>query len=315
MMMSLLIFACCTLVTADDAALKEYATRDIHIRDPYIVPIPDQGRYYMYGTNCTLPGGTGFDTFWSTDLKTWKGPVPVFRPDADFWGKTNFWAPEVHRYNGKYYMFASFKAEGVNRATQILVADGPEGPFKVHSPEPVTPPDRECLDGTLFIDKDAQPWIVFCHEWTQIEDGTICAQKLTPALDASIGEPVLLFKATDAPWVKRIGFGGPRTGYVTDGPFLHTTKGGRLAMLWSSFGQREYTLSAVWSETDKITGPWKQQAEPIYTNDGGHGMFFRTFEGKLMLSLHQPNGGKKERPHFFSVEEKDNGFNLTEYAK
>jgi hypothetical protein len=44
-------------------------------------------------------------------------------------------------------------------------------------------------------------------------------------------------------------------------------------------------------------------------------MFFRTFEGALMLSLHQPNGGKKERAHFFSVEEKENGFNLTESAK
>ena len=49
-------------------------------------------------------------------------------------------------------MFASFKAAGVCRGTQILVADHPKGPFVPHSDGPVTPRDWECLDGTLYVD-------------------------------------------------------------------------------------------------------------------------------------------------------------------
>lgn len=315
--MNLLMLVCCALTAADggETALKTFATREIHIRDPFIVPVKEQGRYYLYGTNCTLPGGVGFDTFWSTDLKTWQGPVPVFRPAPDFWAKENYWAPEVFFYKGKYYMFASFKAPNVCRATQILVADGPEGPFKVHSPKPVTPADWECLDGTLFVDADQQPWIVYCHEWVQIEDGAICAQKLTPTLDALAGEPAFLFKATEAAWAQRKGFGKPKSGYITDGPFLHRTKEGRLAMIWSSFAESGYALGVAWSESGLITGPWKQQAELLYAKDGGHGMFFRTFDGQLMLSIHQPNSRKNERPLFFTVEEKADGFALTEFKK
>ena len=43
-----------------------------------------------------------------TDLKHWQGPFPVFSPDRDFYSEENFWAPEVHPFRGKYYMFASF---------------------------------------------------------------------------------------------------------------------------------------------------------------------------------------------------------------
>lgn len=45
----------------------------------------------------------------------------------------------------------------------------------------------------------------------------------------------------------------------------------------------------------------------LETEDGGHGMLFRSFEGQLYLTLHQPNNTPEERPHFFEVKEtKDN---------
>ena len=38
--------------------------------------------------------------------------------------------------------------------------------------------------------------------------------------------------------------------------------------------------------------------------NGGHGMIFKTFAGKLTLSLHSPNSGGKERARFFPIEER-----------
>ena len=48
------------------------------------------------------------------------------------------------------------------------------------------------------------------------------------------------------------------------------------------------------SETGLIAGPWKGHT-PIYTTNGGHGMIFAAFDGRLLLALHQPNTGPLER--------------------
>jgi len=122
-----------------------------------VVPVPEAQRYYLYGTtdaNCWDGPAVGFDAYFSADLRQWEGPLAVFRPAPDFWSDQNFWAPEVHRWRGRYFMLASFKAADVCRGTQILVADNPLGPFRSHSDGPVTPRAWECLGGTLFIDDE-----------------------------------------------------------------------------------------------------------------------------------------------------------------
>ncbi len=86
-------------------------------------------------------------------------------------------------------------------------------------------------------------------------------------------------------------------------------------MLWSSFGTGGYKLTVARSESGNLAGPWKQAEKPLYENDGGHGMMFRTFEGKLMLVLHQPNGGRKERPRLFTVEEKKDSLAIQSWEK
>jgi hypothetical protein len=91
--------------------------------------------------------------------------------------------------------------------------------------------------------------------------------------------------------------------YVTDGPFLYRTRIGRLLMLWSSFSQSGYTMGIALSESDEVVGPWKQQAEPLCSGDGGHGMVFRSFEGRLIATVHRPNRKSLERPCFFEVED------------
>jgi arabinan endo-1,5-alpha-L-arabinosidase len=277
---------------------------DIHIRDPFVLPVPGERRYYLYGTQCydrqyrTSPG---FDCYVGFDLENWEGPFPAFRPPAGFWADRNFWAPEVYPYGERYYMFASFKAPGVCRGTQILVSNSPCGPFFPHSDGPVTPCQWECLDGTFYLDAQGDPWIVFCHEWVQTVDGEICALRLSPDLKTALGEPELLFRASQASWVRPLTAdweGQKRTGYVTDGPFLFQDGGGELCMLWSSYSRKGYTLSVAHSPSGGLRGPWQQEADPMDTGDGGHAMLFRTFAGERMLSLHQPNRWPNELPMF-----------------
>lgn len=273
---------------------------DIHIRDSFV--LVHDGRYYLYGTRgpeC-WGNGTGLDCYVSDDLENFEDSVEVFTPPKDFWADKNYWAPEVHEYEGAFYMFASFKADGVCRGTQILKAESPLGPFKIHSDGPVTPSDWECLDGTLYIEpaEDNRPYIVFAHEWVQVVDGEVCAMPLTKDLKKADGEPKLLFRASEAPWIVPI----RGENYVTDGPFMYRNAEGKITMLWSSFGKEGYTLALAHSKSNTIAGPWVQDPDLLFSKNGGHGMLFKSLDGKLMGSIHAPNVNGKERPFFFEVE-------------
>ena len=276
---------------------------DIHLRDPFVLPVASEQTYYLYGTEGKTawkgnPGG--FFVYRSRDLESWDGPEQCFAPPADFWSDHNYWAPEVHGFRGRYYLFATFKAEGRRRGTQVLRADRPAGPFAPVSAGPLTPSDWECLDGTLFVDDDQRPWMVFCHEWVQVGDGEICAVRLSDELDRPVGEPQLLFRSSEAPWSRRIRGGD---NWVTDGPFLYRPSDGGLLMIWSGFGDGGYTLGIARSESGSIHGPWRQEPEPLFRRDGGHGMLFRDFSGDLLLTVHSPNAHPDERPFFYRVEE------------
>jgi arabinan endo-1,5-alpha-L-arabinosidase len=288
---------------------------DIQIRDPYVLPLPQEGRYLLFGStdkNIWSGPGTGFDCYESRDLENWDGPMPAFRPPPGFWSNTQFWAPECHPWQGHYYLFATFARDGRERGTQILAADRPEGPYEVHSDGPVTPRDWECLDGTLHLDTDGNPWMVFCHEWVQVVDGEICAMPLSGDLRRAAGEPVLLFRASAAAWARPIENRGRPENWVTDGPFLHRLSDGQLLMLWSTIGYEGYAMGYAVSESGGILGPWQQSPQPLYGKDGGHGMLFRDFDGRLLMTLHYPNRTPYERPVWLEVTEREGGLVLEE---
>ena len=274
---------------------------EINIRDPFVLPV--DGKYYMYGTRGSKNFGeaSGFDVFVSEDLENWSEPHEVFAASEAFWADQNFWAPEVHVYNGKYYMFASFKADGVRRGSQALVADTPMGPFVPLKNDATTPRDWECLDGTLYIAKDGKPYMVFCHEWVQVKDGEMCAVELTPDLKDMAGEPRLLFHASEPHWANK-----GADSYVTDGPFMYRMQDGRLLMLWSSFSGKDYVEALAVSDNGDITGNWTHLPDLLFEKDGGHGMIFRTFEGELCFIMHSPNlPAGDERPRIIPLVEEN----------
>lgn len=284
--------------------------QEIQIRDPFVFPDDKEKKYYLFGsTDKNIWGkGIGFDVYIGDDLEHWEGPFPVFRPEENFYSEENFWAPEVHEYRGKYYMFATFlRKDNRKRGTGILVADHLRGPFIPHSEQPVTPEDWFSLDGTLYIDEQERPWMVFCHEWVEIGDGEICALPLAPDLKRAAGEPITLFSASEAPWTTPLEHPRypDRQNFVTDGPFLFQTKKHELFMLWSSFIDGKYAQGIAKSASGKLNGPWLHAEQPLYMNDGGHGMIFKAFDGGLYLALHTPNETPYERPVFIPLVEKN----------
>lgn len=280
--------------------------RDIYIRDPFI--LVDNGTYYMYASS-SVGGAGGVAVFTSKDLDRWTEKVQVMTLPEENWSRGTVWAPEVHKYKGKYYLFATINEptnwkmsredwpDYMYRATQIFRSDSPMGPFVATSAMPQTPIDYMALDGTLFIE-DGEPYMVFCHEWVQIVDGTVEYIKLDRKLSKAVSSPVRMFNGSSCVVAEP-----DNSNYVTDGCFMYRTRTGKLLMIWASFGPDGYAECIAESLTGKLAGPWRQQSEPLFKQDGGHAMIFTDLEGKLRLVLHSPNGGGMERARLFTLED------------
>ena len=282
----------------------------IVLSDPAILPDEASNTYYMTGTGGLL---------WkSNDLKLWTGPYDVVHTDPKSWmgSQPAIWAAELHKYKDKYYYFATFTNRDViidtvrgnkieRRACHVLVSDRPDGPYIPMKDSVYLPAGKPTLDGTFWVDKDGEPYMVYCYEWLQNWDGTIEKIRLKPDLSGTTGEFKLLFRASDSPWSREKEDGKVRPNKVTDGPWLFRTATGKLGMLWTSWIYDVYTQGVAYSASGTLDGPWVQEKEPVTPPNFGHGMLFRTFDGKWMMSVHSHavvNGRYRRIPTLFHVD-------------
>lgn len=289
---------------------QEVPTESFNVRDPYVLPFPEEGVYRLYVASKHWQGGDGVDVRVSRDLKTWSQPKPALRlPEALKKQVLAYWAPEVHAYRGRYYLFVTLTLSGRRRGTWIFRSERPEGPFATIVERAVTPEKWMCLDGTLWVE-DGKPYIVFCHEWEQVGNGRMMLAPLKEDLSGLAGEPQELFKATDYSTKPLVLDEQVRhRDRVTDGPFLYRSPGsGRLFMIWSNvITGNGYVDILCESASGKVQGPWGNH-KILFERDGGHGMLFKTLDGQLTLTLHQPNNSPMERMRFFPV--RDDGQTL-----
>ncbi|MCM1451910.1 MAG: glycoside hydrolase family 43 protein [Clostridium sp.] len=298
---------------AQRRGVRQAPLDSIVLSDPCILADEATGMYYMTGTGGML---------WkSPDLKMWEGPYSVAETDGIDWmgDRPMIWAAELHKYGGKYYYFATFtnrdnilgeyrgnKLE--RRACHVLVSDKAEGPYRKveNSDLEYLPADKLTLDGTLWVEADGTPYMVYCWEWLQNWDGTIEKMQLKPDMSGTVGEGEILFRASASPWSHELEDGKDRPNKVTDGPYLHRTATGKLAMIWTSWIDDVYTQGVAYSESGTLAGPWIQEEKPITPPNFGHGMLFRTLDGELLMSVHSHksvNGHYIRVPHLFKVDD------------
>ena len=115
------------------------------------------------------------------------------------------------------------------------------------------------LDGTLWVE-DGVPYMVFCHEWVQITNGTVEYIRLKHDLSEAVGEPVQLFRGSEAPWNPA---GQQHGNYVTDGPYIYRGKSGKLFASLGPVLRVDTTTGIARARFRARHGPWKQRARPI----------------------------------------------------
>jgi hypothetical protein len=288
---------------------------DISMSDPNVFADAKTKTYYLIGSGGRL--------YTSKDLKMWTGPYNVIDLKGT-WMDGNFVAAaEIHQIDGRYILAGTwndhkFPIQNVPRRynvptnqTQLLVADSPMGPFKPLVQEfdfCLGPPDWDIIDGTLY-QEDGTTYMVFVHEWTQIIDGTMDYMPLSKDLTRRTAEPTTIFRASEAPWSKEMNsigeatFGMKMPGWVTDGPQMFRTKTGKLGMLWASWGEHRYAQGIAYSTSGSIKGPWVQEPVAFKGDNSGHGMLFRTFEGKLLYIVHHAEEKGPRKPQLWDVDD------------
>lgn len=284
----LLIFAtvlCCLCLPASAEEVYPVKREDLRIRDPYVLVY--DGKYYMYGT--CLSQGEGYGCVVSEDLENWSEKIQIFSPSEGFDGYADYWAPECHYYKGSFYLFATYRSRlSEKRGTAVFKSDSPTGPFELISDGHVTPKEIDCIDGTLYVDDDGQPWMIYVNEWTSTYDnyGEMAVAKLSDDLTHLVSEPKMIFRANKHIWTN---------GGITDGPFVYKTSKGRLVMLWSNHARSGgYAVGMAVSDNGKVDGNWLHHPKAMYKRtdtqlNGGHPMLFTTLDGQLMMSIHSPN--------------------------
>lgn len=290
--------------------------KDLSMSDPYIYPDPETKTYWLTSTGGAL--------YKSKDLQQWEGPYNVIDLSGT-WMQGNFvTAAEIHKFNGKYYYAGTWNNHGVCieqvprrynvplNQTQLLVSDKIDGPYRPlvsDSTFCLGPTDWDIIDGTLYEENDTV-YMVFVHEWTQLIDGTMDYMPLTKDLKYRTANPTTMFRASEAPWSKEMSsigeatFGMKMPGWVTDGPEMFRTQTGVLGMLWSSWGENRYAQGIAYSTSGSIHGPWIQEEKAFKGDNSGHGMLFRTFEGRLLYIVHHAEGDNGARkPQIWTVDD------------
>lgn len=144
-----------------------WTTNNVH--DPAIIRAHN-GRYYVYSTDVKVGGEAtpGVQIRRSRDLIRWEwvgralDGVPA---EARRWtGARGLWAPDVQRWDGRYYLYYSASQFGRNQSfIGMATATSPEGPW---SDEGEVIRSRQgdeanAIDPCIAFDATGQPWLAY----------------------------------------------------------------------------------------------------------------------------------------------------------
>lgn len=278
----------------------------------------DGDMWYLTGTaypHWTKPGDghPGVPLYKSENLLNWIFVnYIVTSSDSLSWYYERFWAPEVHKINGKYY--CTFNCRNVNEGYKLqycgyAVSNSVEGPYEiVTKKEPLVAGN----DLTLFQDDDGSVWAFWkdlCRDqgiqYAQI-DLESC-RFLTDAKIAILPARSIYRRDSQGQYIMK-------THYVEEKDIVryldwdskgiegaYVLKRDGLYYLFYSSWQRGYEIGYAIAES--IDGPWiKSKNNPIYGNNSkpkdlqkgeelpysavGHNVIFEGPDGNFWISCH-----------------------------
>lgn len=255
----------------------------------------DDGTYYLYGTGAN--SSTGFMTYKSADLRQWTGPAGAsngycLTKNTSF-GTEGFWAPQVLKHGGTYYMFYT-----ANEQIAVATATSAAGPFTQSEKRMIEAPCKT-IDPFVLFDNDGKAYLyhvrlqngnrIFVAELSD-DLMSIKEETVKECITATLGWE----NTENAPWS------------VTEGPtVLHI--GDTYYMFYSANDFRNIDYAVGVAKAKSPFGPWEKAEKPIIsrTNIGyygtGHGDIFQDSEGQWQYVFHTHNSFAEVSPRKTAV--------------
>lgn len=245
-----------------------------YLADPNI--LYQNGWYFFFATG-QASDGRFIPIYKSKNLSNWtfvRGAVNNGR--ITDWNYKHFWAPEVIKIKGKFYLYftASPEESPQNAGNRIglAIADNIEGPYTNYG---VVIP-HGAIDPHPVFDKDGSMYMFYTIENLNANGykaGQIFVDKmLSPVLVAGKPAPVV----TQHNW--------------QEGPFIIQLKNTYL-LTYSCGNWRDSSYHVSYASATSITGPYTEQPDTIMKSNNmvkgpGHHSFFKDKRGKNWIVYH-----------------------------
>lgn len=262
---------------------------DVLLADPFIY---HEGKtYYLYAT----AAGDGLLVWTSENLVDWQLRGHAFRRTRESWSRQHFWAPELFKHNGKYYLhYTAVGGEGDEPKMRRIVlseSDSPLGPFK-ESKAPWFDPKQSTIDSHVFKDDDGQLYLYSVYTGELFERKfQINVRKLDKDLNPS--KDVTICISPSLPW---------EGNYVNEGPFV-LKHNGLYVLTYSANGYHDPNYCVGFATSKSPLGPWTKFPDRAIlhktktVSGPGHHCFIDSPDGKeLFIAYHTHQFVKEPGP-------------------
>lgn len=231
---------------------------DVGTHDPAL--IRETGGYENGDWWWSPATGTGLAMKYSTDGLRWHQGVQIFsaenapawwREHAPQMKRLNVWAPDIHKFRGRYWCFYSVSEFGTNNsAIGLLSASGIfRGDWREEGLVIASHEDRDAfsaIDPSLVIDAEGNPWLTFGSYYGGIQIVQLDPETMKPIP----GSPVvpLLTRRSD------LGLEAPNIVYVNGFYYLF------VAVDLCCNG-KDSTSKIAYARSRNITGPYEGRPE------------------------------------------------------
>lgn len=248
----------------------------IALADPTI--FHEGNMYYLYGTGSR----DGFAVYTSTNLKSWHRQKKNALTKGDSYGNQGFWAPQVFKHKGKYYL-----AYAADEHIAIAQSNSPLGPFTQIVHKAISEQGKQ-IDPFIFKDRDGQLYLYH----VRLQDGNrIFVGRLKDDLSDIDESTVSECIHAENGWENTAFSKWP----VSEGPTV-IKLGNLYYMFYSANDFRNIDYAVGYATSFSPLGPWKKYAgNPILSrkntgrNGSGHGDLFSTNDGQLYYVFHTHN--------------------------
>lgn len=229
----------------------------------------------------------------------------------------NVWAPEIHRIDGKWYVYYAAD-DGNSDNHQLYVIENADkdpfaGEFVMKSRISTDKDNNWAIDGSVFEHRGQLYMVWSGWQTRRVDTETQCIYIARMANPWTLGSERVLISKPELEWERHYrnetGWNPPHTVYVNEGPQPLKSPGGKyIHVVYSGSGvwTPHYALGMLTADANAdLLDPacWKKASEPLFRQSPengvygtGHNSFFKSPDGKEDFILYHARDTRTDPP-------------------